>query len=91
MVEARANGRPTRMKCPLEKKQHNRPNRAHTVYFSARPRGDLMWHLTARAAIAEQIPIRAFRVDLNAAPTFVLTVVPFEKIPINPRNHSEDR
>jgi hypothetical protein len=74
---------------PARKKQHNPLNRAHTVYDPVRARCDLMWHLTPWATIAEQIPIRAFRMDLNAAPPFVLTIVPFEEIRINFRDRPE--
>src|SRR6185295_4131968 len=37
---------------------------------------DLLWRLTARAAVTEDLPSRAFCPDLDGSATFVLAVVP---------------
>src|SRR5262245_44781186 len=38
---------------------------------------------SARATVAEQLPIRALRVDLGGAATFILAIIPFSQIGID--------
>jgi hypothetical protein len=46
-------------------------------------RGDLVRRFSTRAAVGEEIPIRAFDLDLGGPAAFVVAVVPFEQIAID--------
>src|SRR6267143_673002 len=68
---------------PAGEKQNVARRRPHAVQYSVSPRGDLLWRFAARAAVAEQLPVRAFRTDLDRTATLVLAVVPLDEVVID--------
>ena len=65
-------------KMPARKEQHVPPDCAHPAYHPVGPRSDLVRRLPSRAAVAEQLPVRALGADVGAGPTLIRAVVPFE-------------
>src|SRR6516165_3494592 len=68
---------------PARKKQHVPLYGMQPADNAISPRAHLVRRFTSGAAVAEQLPIRAFRTDLGCAATFILAVVPFEQIAID--------
>ena len=68
---------------PAGKKQHVSVYGMHPADNLISPRAHLVGRFTSGAAVAEQLPIRAYRMDLGRAATFILAVVPFEQIAID--------
>src|SRR5262249_38952054 len=62
------------------KQQHITACRAYTADDAVGPCADLVRGFPARAAVAEQLPIRPPLEDLGGAPAFILTIVPFGQI-----------
>jgi hypothetical protein len=46
------------------------------------PLGDLQDGLAAGTPVAEELPLRALSMDFNACPAFVMTIIPFEQLPV---------
>ena len=58
-------------------------DRSRTAEDAVGPCAHLVGRFTSRAAVTKQLPIRASRMDLGRAATFILAVVPFEQIAID--------
>src|SRR2546425_10570040 len=71
------------------KKQNVSRHRPYTVHHAVRPRGDLLRGFAARTAVAEQLPVRTFRTDLDGTPAFIFAIVPFDEITIDSSRRSE--
>jgi hypothetical protein len=71
------------------KQQHVSGDGTDTLNHSVGSLLNLVRHLASRAAIPEQLPVWALRVDLGRAPAFVLTVVPFDQVRIGLGYRSE--
>src|SRR5437016_10339624 len=61
---------------------HISRNGAHPPDDPVGSRAYLLRGFSSRAAVAEQLPIRALGVDLGGAPPFILAVIPFGQIGI---------
>src|SRR5437867_10264521 len=70
-------------------KQNVSGHLAHSLHYAICSRSNLFWHFAARAAVAEQLPVRTFSKDVNRAATFVLAIVPFDQVRVNFSNRSE--
>ncbi len=53
------------------------------AYHTVGSLGDLGRHFTSRAAVAEKLPIRALRTDLDSTKAFISAVIPFQKIAVD--------
>src|SRR6266576_1868257 len=73
------------------KKEHSRSGGSHPGQYAVSPRTHLVRRFTARATVAEQLPLRPRSKDLVRAETLVLTVVPFDQIAIDFGNCPEPR
>ena len=62
------------------KKQHVAVDGAHPAQDAIGAGADLVRRLASRTAVAEQLPIRALRVDLGRAKPLILAVDPFDKV-----------
>jgi len=67
-------------KVPARKEQHVAAHFPHPASHPVGPLPDLVRRLPARAAVPEQLPVRALIVDLGAGETFVRAVVPFAQV-----------
>jgi hypothetical protein len=67
-------------KVPARKEQHVAVHCPHPASHPVGPRPDLVRQLPSRAAVAEQLPVRALGTDVGAGETFVRAVVPFEQV-----------
>jgi hypothetical protein len=65
------------------KKEHSRSGGSHPGQYEVSPHAHLVRRFTARATVAEQLPLRSRSKDLVCAETLVLTVVPFDQIAID--------
>src|SRR5258706_14536652 len=67
---ARFETEPTRgehpQEMPARKQQHVRLEAAHLAHHAIGPGTDLLWRLSARAAVAEQVPAGALGVNLGS-------------------------
>src|SRR5436309_13314311 len=52
---------------------------------------DLIWRFTSRAAVTEELPIRAIRADFSRTQAFVGAIVPFAQIRIDFSDRPESR
>src|SRR2546425_10478142 len=64
-------------------KQNVAGDSAYSVHYAVGPRRNVFWRFAPRAAVAEQLPVRAFGKDVSRAPAFVLAVVPFDQVGVN--------
>src|SRR5262245_58904160 len=76
---------------PAREHQHVALNCAYPGYDAVCSRGHLSRRLAAWAAIAEQLPVGALRLNLRRPPTLVLSVVPLHKIAVHFGHRSETR
>src|SRR5437016_13368095 len=53
------------------KKQNISSHRSHAAHYAISPRSDLLRRFAARAAVAEQLPVRTFSQDVNREAAFV--------------------
>src|SRR5262249_32460132 len=74
---------------PAREQQHVAIDGADSAYHTVGPRSDLVRRLPSRAAVAEQLPVRALGVDLRAGTTFIGAVVPFHEVGIDFRHRAE--
>jgi hypothetical protein len=72
----------TLMKCPLVKTNTSR-NRANPANDAVRTGADLLRRFASGAAIAEQVPVEAFRADFGTAATFIFAVVPLDQVRVD--------
>ena len=85
----RGGGRPsqraasTRRKCALEKSSTSPVDGAHARDHAIRARADLLRRLAARTAVAEELPVRALRVDLGRGAPLVVAVVPLDEVGVD--------
>jgi len=56
---------------------------AHSLHYAVFPRSNVFWRFAPWAAVAEQVPVRAFGKDVSRVAAFVLAVVPFDQVTIN--------
>src|SRR5262249_53926386 len=71
------------------KHQHIRGRRSYAAQHAVGPRTDLLRRFTARTAVAEEVPLWIFAVNLGRATPLILTVVPFDECSIDLGNGSE--
>src|SRR5437667_2134916 len=62
------------------KKQNISSHRAPAAHDAISPRSDLLRRFAARAAVAEQLPVRTFSQDVNREAAFVLAIIPFDQV-----------
>src|SRR5271166_4655615 len=65
------------------KQEHISIHCTHPIYDAVRTGADLIGRLTSGAAIPKQFPVGPLGMDVSAGETFVLAVIPFEKIMID--------
>src|SRR6476659_8337068 len=53
------------------------------THHTVRPRGDLLRRFASWAAVAEQLPVWTFRVNLRRPETFIFAIVPFDQVVID--------
>ena len=68
--------------------QYVSANGLHSGNNPVRTGSDLFWAFTARAAVAEQVPVRAFRADICTPASFVLAVIPLDQIGVDLRHRA---
>src|SRR5262245_32754277 len=68
---------------PAREDQHIARSRAYTSYNAVGSNAHVSRHLTSRAAVVEQLPSSALRVDILGKASLILTVVPLQKIAID--------
>src|SRR5215831_12866070 len=57
---------------PAREKYHIPWQRAHAAYYAIGPRGGLGGRFPARATVAEQFPVGAFRADFGSGKTLIV-------------------
>src|SRR6516162_9584841 len=65
---------------PARENQYLALDRAHPAHEAVGACADLIWRLSSRATVAEQLPVRALCVDLSRAAALILAVVPFDQV-----------
>src|SRR6185503_5450100 len=66
-------------------------DRPHPADHTIRARAHLLRRLSARAAVAEELPVRALGPDLGAAPPLVRAVVPLDQVLVDLGRGAEPR
>src|SRR6516164_2705053 len=74
---------------PARKNQYISLNAARPGHHPVSPSGNLLRRFTSRTAVAKQLPVRPLLADLGSGATLVLTVVPFDEVPIDFGHSSE--
>src|SRR5271169_1935890 len=82
-VETEPAGREYPQEMPARKNQYVAFDRAHPAHDAIGPRADLAWRLSSGAAVTEELPVRALRMDLSRAAALILAVIPFDQIGID--------
>src|SRR6476660_4264914 len=86
-AEQRFQPNPTRSqyskKVAAREKQNVSGNFTDALHDTVCPRRNVFWRFAARAAIAEQLPVRAFCKDLSRAAAFVLSIVPLDQVTVS--------
>ena len=70
-------------KMPAGKDQHIAFDLAQTAHGAIGPRANLVRRFAVRAAVAEQLPVGVFRMNLRRSKALVIAVVPFDQIGIH--------
>src|SRR2546428_3684793 len=78
-------------KVAARKEQHVPLDGSHPAYHPVGPRSHLVRRLPARAAVAEQLPVRALGLNLGAGATFIHAIVPFHEIGLDVGRRAEAR
>ena len=68
---------------PARKNQHVTFDRPHPAHDAVGPRADLTRRLSSGAAVAEELPVRALRMDLGRAPPLILAVIPLDQVGVD--------
>src|SRR5271169_973314 len=68
---------------PARKNQHVAFDRAHPAHDAVGPRAYLARRLSSGAAVTEELPVRALRMDLSRAAALVLAVIPFDQVGVD--------
>src|SRR5258708_17091137 len=63
--------------------QHVPFENSHAAQHTISPRAYLGWRFASRAAISEQLPVRALCTDLRRAETLIFAVVPLDEIGVD--------
>src|SRR5271166_3636794 len=82
-VEAEPAGREHPQEMPARKNQHVAFDRAHPAHDAIGPRAYLARRLSSGAAVTEELPFRALRMDLSRAAALVLAVIPFDQVGVD--------
>src|SRR3974390_3462301 len=68
---------------PARKNQDIPLHRAHTAHHPMSPCVNLVRRFASWTAVAKQLPVRPFLADLGTGTALILTVVPFDQVPID--------
>src|SRR5437867_3671541 len=81
--ESKPTGSEHSQKMPARKNQNIASDRANAIHNLICPRGNMVRRFSAGAAVVEQMPFRALRVNFRRAEAFVPAVVPFDQVAVN--------
>src|SRR6266852_386940 len=70
-------------KVATREKQNVAGDSAYSLHYAVCPRSNVFWRFAPRAAVAEQLPVRAFCKDVSRVAAFVLAIVPFDQVTVN--------
>ena len=82
-VEAEPAGGEHPQEMPARKNQHVAFNGSDSAHYAVGARADLVGQFSSRTAFAEQLPVRALRVDFSRAAILILAVVPFDQVGVD--------
>src|SRR5580704_640120 len=74
---------------PARKHEHITLDAAQASDDAVGARSDLVRRLASRTAVAEQLPVRMFRMNIDRPPAFILAIIPFDQIGVDFRHAAE--